>query len=142
MKKILLIIAVIIIANSCIKETPEIYGYYTITNQYENEIELKLFNNGIYSDSLNIATDENIEYTFYDKAGIPQPPPFIADSLLVIFNDSVSVMHYRNEEQLVERSLLLDESWTELNVNEYEYRFDYVFSEDDYLEAVEILLGN
>jgi len=27
-------------------------------------------------------------------------------------------------------------------LNEYEYRFDYVFSENDYLEAVEILLGN
>ena len=125
--------------NSCIKETPEIYGYYTITNLCEDNIEIKLYNVGVLSDSMNIASGDSLEYTFYDKAGVPQPPPFIADSLLVIFNDSVSVMHYRNEEQLVERSLLLDKSWTEVTVNEYEYRFDYVFSEDDYLEAAEII---
>lgn len=126
--------------NSCIKETPEIYGYYKITNLCEDDIEIKLYDVGVVYDSMNISSGDSIEYTLYDKAGVPQPPPFVADSLMVVFNDSVSVMHNRNEEQLVERSLLLDESWSKLKVNEYEYRFDYVFSEDDYLEAVEIAI--
>lgn len=64
------------------------------------------------------------------------PPPFIGDSIIVYYNDTTHITHYRIGEQLVSRSLFDANSWAGDMVEEYSYRYEYTFSNDDYNEAI------
>jgi hypothetical protein len=62
--------------------------------------------------------------------------PFGGDSFWVTFKDMVLITHYRLQEQLVNRSLFSIESWSGGKVNDLEYRYEYIFTNAGYQEAL------
>lgn len=72
------------------------------------------------------------------RAGfMASPPPFMADSLHVVFNDTVSITHfYEVIEEDVRRNMFSSDFWNS-QLSEYRNQYDYFFTDADYEEALE-----
>ncbi|MCK5846627.1 MAG: hypothetical protein KAG84_04255 [Bacteroidales bacterium] len=136
-RSLVIISTIFFLLSSCIKESPETYSEYFISNNTSNKIILVNYKKGLANDSLSININESYVSSASLKGGSPSPPPFSADSTKVIFNDTISIVHYRIEGQDILRNIFLEESWDGGSISEYKYRYEYNFSEKDYQEAID-----
>ncbi|MEA3505460.1 MAG: hypothetical protein U9R32_09765 [Bacteroidota bacterium] len=134
---IVIIASILFFSSSCETDGPSYDASYKVINNSEHKIDLKMFNQGLISDSLRLLYSEFKEYLCSSRAGVSDPPPFLADSLKVFFDDTISITHYRIEEQIALRSLLLKKSWSGGQVSEYDYNYKYIFTETDYNEVLD-----
>jgi len=65
--------------------------------------------------------------------------PFFGDSVVVTYNDTVSITHYpwNWTGENVARSIMLEDSWLGGKVEDNYYRYEYTFTDADYQEALE-----
>ena len=139
------LISIFILSNiSCDIFKPEPYTSITnfkIVNSSEEKIELiKYFRNNLPS---NIIIQIN-EVVDIDKNGlkgqyVPDTLFEGYDSIRVIFNDLVSIMHKRitEEGKDVNRNLLFLDSYTGGVVNDHRFEYEYIFTDNDYQEALD-----
>lgn len=132
MKKNAIIIGVFALFFSC-TEPKATKSIYLISNQSKHMIEIVEYYINV-TDTLTIDNNTQKEYVFSDKAGDIRFP-LTGDSVVVYFNDTISIIHNRDENHGASRSILLKENWEGGVVNEFEFEFNYTFTEDDYLEA-------
>lgn len=57
------------------------------------------------------------------------------DSIIVTFDDSVSITHYPNTCSGAERSFLFEENWS-LKYGTDHKAYEYIFTDNDYIEAL------
>jgi len=111
MKTNIMIFSLIFILSSCIKEPPDFTGKYIIQNNSNHLIQINLYLYNEIKDSIILPINNYKEYTYSNRGGIPEPPPFSADSLMVTYDDSITIIHYKYQQQNVSRSLLLPSCW-------------------------------
>jgi hypothetical protein len=140
MKYLIAFIATLIMLYSCTKpHPPSATADFHIINQTNHKINLIYFSGEIIDSSEALFILDSIYYNrkvddFGDLGG---PPPFRADSVEVIFNDSIKIVHYRIQNQGINKNIFYVDSWILEIIGEYEYKYDYIFTEGDYLEAKE-----
>ncbi|VAW29544.1 hypothetical protein MNBD_BACTEROID07-1474 [hydrothermal vent metagenome] len=64
------------------------------------------------------------------------------DSVMVIFDNTHSIMHYKNENSGASRSILNLDNWEKLEKQKYYYKYEYKFNENDYNEASQTAHNN
>lgn len=127
--------SIILLVNSCI--TKEYYVSYTISNFSDHKVELLVFKPSQVIDTIllpNKGSDTVMES--YQEDYVSDPPPFLSSSVRVTYDDSISIVHYRTVEQDVSRSILIRESWTGGSSGDQDYKWEYLFTNDDYEESV------
>jgi hypothetical protein len=132
------VILISVITFSCLPQEPMYYVSYLVSNNSNHSVRLEVYLVNNETDAFLIPilkTDTIIQGSQEDF--VRNPPPFFADSVLVIYDDSVSIMHYRKEVQIASRNILSDQNWSEIKIGENIYEFQYEFTDADYLEAVE-----
>ncbi len=137
MKQIIIIVlmGIILLINSCI--TKEYYTSYTISNSSDHKVELLVFKPNQEIDTILLPTKgNNTVMEYYQEDYVSEPPPFLSSSIKVTYDDSITIIHYRTAEQEAARSILIRESWTDGNTAGQDYKWEYLFTNDDYEEAV------
>jgi uncharacterized protein YcfL len=103
---------------------------YYIRNNSNQKIIL------IIQDTIRLeAGDFNME-KFNARWGVPMPPLFSGDSVIITYNDTVSITHYRVEEQGLLQNIWDEKSWKGGRVDDYEYLYEYIITDADYEEAL------
>lgn len=136
MKNLIAFIAIVLIGNSC--QDPTYNGDYYIRNNSNQSITIYFYSLGKLKEPIVLDIDEFSKDSRSERSGIVSPPVFYADSLQVVFNDSISTSHFRADGQDISRNMFYSDSWTGGKIDDYEYQYDYIFTDADYEEA----LGN
>lgn len=124
----LFVFLVFILTVSC--SDPDFYSEYYIRNNSNQKVIL------IIKDTIRLeAGDFNME-KFNARWGVPMPPLFSGDSVIITYNDTVSITHYRVEGQGVMHNIWDDKSWKGGQVDDYKYLYEYIITDADYEEAL------
>jgi len=110
---------------------------FTILNNSDHKLELLVFKHDQTINTILLpskGSDTVMEY--YQEGYKSGPPPFVTDSVRVTYDDSISIIHYRTAVQDASRSILIRESWTGGSTGGQDYAWEYIFTNDDYEEAV------
>lgn len=133
--------AILLLLGSCRPEPMEVEPAFYIINNSNHSIELIVYlqKPPNEEDSVwNINTGEHVFSSGSIRGDIATPPPFPSDSTKVIYDDSIFIMHYRLAVQPASRSILISNSWIGEEIEQYKYEWKYIFTDEDYLEALEI----
>lgn len=139
MKKITIMTFVCIglLINSCITKRYNVS--YTISNYSDHKIELLVLKSNLEYDTILLSTKgSDTVMKPYSEDVVIDPPPFLSSSVKVTYDDSITITHYRTVEQDASRSILLEQYWTGGNTGDQEYKWEYLFTNDDYEEAVSL----
>jgi len=129
--------SIIILLGSCGPKEQYYYVTYTILNKSDHKIELLIIKDNTVNDTIILANyDSDTVIEARQEGFVSDPPPFLSASVRVTYDDSISVFHYRTVEQDVARSILIRESWTGGSTGDQDYKWEYLFTNDDYEEAV------
>lgn len=136
--KIILFTLVMIGTYSC--QDPTYNGDYYIRNNSNQMLKIYL-NNSRVADIAPIVLDigDFKKYYYSDRTDAidSPPPPFRADSLHVVYNDTVLITHfYEVTGQDVLRNMFSPDSWNS-QLSEYRNQYDYIFTDADYEEALQ-----
>lgn len=131
-----ILVTILLLLNSC-KGDPATATYNTIINNSNHEIKILVdFDYQIY-DSIMIPIKNHKEYSTIKRGGSTGIGVFVGDSVIVVFDDSISITHYSQNPQDISRNLYYEENWPGGEVDEYEYRYEYIFTDADYQEALD-----
>jgi len=127
----------LLIYSGCIIEDPETLTEHILTNNTERKIVLIPYSQGD-SGIVILKKNEEIKYEFSEQ-GINHGNPFSGDSLIVTFDDTLSITHYpwNWTGENVARSIMLEDNWLGGKVEDNYYRYEYTFTDADYQEALE-----
>ena len=136
MKIHLLLLLVILSLNSCIKdkESTSRNMHNTIKNASSHDIRIDV-NYKTSNDSILIPIGDFKEYIFLNVNG-STPLPFTADSLIVFYNDTLSIIHFKIDRLNVSRNIYSDKYWQFSMIEDDSY-YEYVFTDEDYQEALD-----
>lgn len=135
------LLATLLPLGSCWPEPMNVNTSFDIINNSSHSIELIVYleKPPNEEDSVwNLNTGEHILSSASLRGDVATPPPIPSDSAKVIYDDSVFIMHYRLAVQPASRSILISDSWSGEEIDQYNYEWKYIFSDADYLEALEI----
>jgi hypothetical protein len=135
------LLAILLPLGSCWPEPMTVNTKFYIINNSSHSIELIVYlrKPPNETDSVwNLNTGEHIYSSFSIRGEIASPPPFPSDSAKIIYDDSIFIMHYRLAVQPASRSILIEDSWSGEEIDQYKYKWEYIISDADYLEALEI----
>jgi len=131
--KICYIGLIVLISIACTGPEP---GINELTFKYFNEsgcrVEFVLFRS-FGNDTVLInadgyyATEIDVENGF--------EPPFICDSIEMVFNGTTHLLYHWTDES--PRNPLLLESYNQKKISNYQYEFTYIITEQDYLNALD-----
>lgn len=135
----LAIASIVILIGSCGPKEQYYYVTYTILNKSDHKIELFVFKHNNTVDTILLPTYESDTVIETRQEGrVSDPPPFVTDSVRVTYDDSISIVHFRTAEQEVFRSIIRSESWTGGSTGDQDYKWEYLFTNSDYEEAVSL----
>jgi hypothetical protein len=139
MKQIIMvaIASIMLLIGSCGPKEQYYYVTYTILNKSDHKIELFIFKHNNTVDTILLPTfrsDTMIETR--QEGRVSDPPPFVTDSVRVTYDDTISIVHFRTAKQDASRSIIRSESWTGGSTGGQDYAWEYLFTNDDYEEAV------
>lgn len=136
-KQLFFSIILIALVLSCIKEPPVTYSYYTIVNESTHNLVIRLYIRNLPAslqyDSLLILKGDGIGFSRSAKESIEYPFP-VTDSVFIVFDDFKRLVYKLPFDG--NRNILDYESYSGGMIKEYEYRFRYVITEQDYLDAI------
>jgi len=137
MKNISITLIIAVLFASCKPEPSQPVSYFKLINKSQYTINLKDYFNGKFTD-YHLQTDDKEELERYGLRGgeIELEPPF-DDSIVVTFNDTISIVHKRFDNN-TKRSPFLNESYTPVGDGDPKYQFEYIFTEEDYQEALSL----
>ncbi len=140
MKQIIMVAmaSIMLLIGSC-GPKEQYFVSFTIFNNSDHKLELLVYKNDQTIDTMFLrfkGSDTIME--FYQEGYTSGPPPFVSDSVRVTYDDSISIVHFRTAEQNASRSIIRSESWTGGNTGNQEYKWEYLFTNDDYEEAVSL----
>ena len=133
--KIGYIIILFFLLNSC-AETPYNSGDRDIQNLSVQEINLKIFNSGYISYDFTLKIGEVKSFPFGATRTSGTPPPFVGDSVIVSYNDTTLITHYRIGGGNIFKNIFNKDSWLGGQIDDYIYKYEYVFTDVDYEEAL------
>jgi hypothetical protein len=108
--------------------------YYAINNSLDYSIIIEDYSEGVMVKSYTYESREQKE--FYDSLSNGALKPPFNDSVIVRFNDSVSITHGSVLYE-VEKNILTSDSYYGGRQNEDFYSFVYVFKGEDFEEAIQ-----
>ena len=139
MKQILMVtlVSILLLSDSCDTKRHYVFATYSILNHSDHKIELLIFKSDKVIDTILLPTYGSDTVYKSRRVGIAlDPPPFLSNSVKVTYDDSISIVHIRSADQDASRSILMRESWIGGNIGGKDYAWEYLFSNDDYEEAV------
>ncbi len=141
-KNIIAIIGIVLFVfiSACCTGLPHTSVDYLIKNNSGHIIKIHTVGEQ-GSKIITIGASEQIqERRDFEKRGAGFCPFFYGDSTLITFDDTVFVLHYENEiDQSRYKNVYRDENWAIKETGkkgEYEYYYEYVFTDEDYQEAL------
>lgn len=121
--------------NSCGNQFPVVT--YTIINNSSYDVNVDMFIDNNIVDSVTLFTNQSIEYYKYSAVEGEGCFPFDNfDSLLVVYDDTVKIKHNFDEQQIASRTMMLFDNWDMVENNEERRRYEYIFTNDDYVEGL------
>ena len=133
--KYIIITFLIFSFHSCVEDPDTLTEHFIINNSMQ-EIRLYFYKVGDIQDSVYIESNEFKKYKYSFRGIIKRPPPFYSDSVTVAFNDTTIITHYNISNSIIQRNILLEASWAGGAIDDYIYRYEYVFTDADYEEAL------
>ena len=111
-------------------------GSYYIGNQSTHRITLEFYDYGELNNSFSLNQEEEdlLEVTVW--AGIREAPIYTNDSIVVTYDDSISFTHLNIQSELTGRNIYWNQNWQILKDQKYRKDWEYVFTDDDYEEAL------
>ncbi len=139
MKKIILFIVIINLI-SCTKGDMETTTDLIIENNSGHSLEYTVYsNNGTIIDSQAIENNNQKKYKYTDKGdmGLNFFPFKSADSVVVIFDGTYSITHYKhnNIQNGSQRTILDLNNWNKLKDDNRYFKYRYIFTENEFNEA-------
>ncbi len=142
MKKYICFFILISTFLSCTDKKSSNISQYFVKNNTNYNLKLVLFieKSIIIKDTI-IALNKNEEYLLFES-GIDgnshsSSPIYLGDSALVYYNDTISVMHKKNQ-YLLKRTFLSDIYYDKKEISDNKFIFTYSFTEADYQEALRL----
>ena len=141
MRFLFIIILISMYLSSCTKEKETTY-YYKVTNSSEHKIVLNNYSQGSIVETTNLYSTNFEEYTYSVRGESGHSEPPFGDSVEVIFDDSLSIIHQSQLYNVI-RNLKNNESYTAGEETRgskkymFEYHYDYIFTNEDYQEALD-----
>jgi len=135
---IFILISIFVLMQSCIKDPPEAITELKINNNSNHLIEGKVYVNNNIIEHFNLqAESTRIIKTDGGKGGNFSFEPFEnADSVVVVYDNTYSITHYKdNTQNGASKSILKLSNWVKLKEEKYYWEYQYTFNEDDYNEA-------
>jgi len=111
---------------------------YILDNDSGHNIVAEIYQTENQKDQIIMNNIEIWSDTFYID-DIVTNFPFFGDSVIVTYNDTVSITHYpwNWTGENVARSIMLEDNWLGGEVKDNYYRYEYTFTDADYQEALE-----
>lgn len=137
-----LIFTILIIFCFACESDPESTTHYTLINSSQHKISMNVF--GEHQDTLVLYPKEKKEFS-YLQMGIsskPLPMGFICcDTIFICYDDTICIIHqidYQCVEEVEENRCLVNyDSYTGGRISDGYYRYEYEFTDEDYLRALE-----
>jgi len=131
-------ISILVLMQSCIKDPPEAITELKINNNSNHIIEGKVYVNNNIIEHFNLHTESiRIMKTYGGKGGNFSFEPFEnADSVVVIYDNTYSITHYKyNTLNGASKSILKLSNWVKLKEEKYYWEYQFTLDENDYNEA-------
>lgn len=135
--KVILIIGSFVLF-SCDTDIEEFQANYKIINNSDHDIILTSFNDSLQDEQIDLAINETVcqsidgdETLFINILSIE-----MGDSIVISYSDSVTVTHPITSDSTNLKRLFPDRDNWELKDT---YSYEYVFTNDDYDEALELM---
>lgn len=130
---------IIIVSNSCSTDYETITNYI-ITNNSDHKIQVNIYK-AIQKDTIKLFSGQskNFEYQEKTSKNDAYPLDFIdlyADSVVVFFDDSISIIHSKNNICLIEKCIADRNSYAGGKISDYKYEYEYEFTNTDYNNAL------
>lgn len=136
MKTYLLILsAVIILLSSCNKDETSTKSQNTLKNISSHDIKI-IVNYYSDNDTILLPKGESIHYNYINLKE-SNPYPFDGYSMTIYYNDTIHITHYKTDIQPVSRNIYFDINWVFSPIDAYEFYYEYVFTDEDYQEALD-----
>lgn len=136
-KTFIILATLVLFLNSCTKEPDYIAVHYTISNQSNHAVKINFFNHNtdlfFPNSSIFLNKIDSLSFIRSSKGLVENPFPY-TDSVYLFFDDTVRVVF--NKISNPEHNLLNIESYSGGKVKEFEYRYWFKLTEDDYLNAL------
>ncbi len=136
----LLFLGFILFTTSCIiKDPPEAITKLIIAKDTNHLIQVLVYYNGriIKEVVLDVSQIDTITNNDGDGGGFSFFPFDEADSVRVTFDNQHVTMHYRgNHPNNTARNILDLSNWEKIKEAKYRFEYKYLFTDADYLEAV------
>ena len=139
MKKVICYVIIMLInfISACSPDSGYMGDYYIINNSNQKiNIPISIISQGEEHHSLSLNPGDSYKESRSHRGNIGKPPLFSADSLIISYNDTTHITHFRTIEQYASRSILLTNSWAGGAIDDYIYKYEYVFNDADYEEAL------
>lgn len=147
MKNYILVISLLALL-SCTPESDQVFTettyLITIVNNSGHNIDMRVVGEIIIVGS--IKNNDKMAFHFSYPSNVedstaielPPPPDFQeADSIRITYLEKASIWHTKADSQVVSKSLQLKSSYVERKTSSTEYEYTYIFTPEDYEEALE-----
>jgi hypothetical protein len=140
--KYLLLILISSLIFSCEPEADDGVFNFFIQDRTANEIYIVGYRT--LSNSINVDTipfnQRQLVLTSASRYGTSRPKPLVYDSIRVVYNDTVSVIHSGSldTKYTLERNIYLESSWEKINQDDNLFQELYIFDEASFQEALKI----
>lgn len=140
-KKLILNIGIFIlflgIFFSCTEQRPTFKNDFRIINKLLFPIEIHLFRNGEFQDKIYLIPNGKREFSSWSEGSQLNPPPFLSDSALFIYNDTTIITHYRIDYSIPKHNIHRSSDWDLRMNSDSHYIYSFNIDEEDYNEAIE-----
>lgn len=127
-----------LIVGSCVPPESDSFVTYKIINDSQHKVMIRIYQNDLTIKNIDLPeTGNDTTFQGYQEGQVADPPPFLADSVKVVYDDSIFIFHFRYANQTASRSILLSSSWNGGKIEKSKYDWKYIFTNEDYLEALE-----
>jgi len=134
---VMVIVCIGLIINSCVTKRYNVS--YTISNYSDHKVELLVLKSNSEYDTILLSTKgSDTVMKLYPEDIVIDPPPFVSSLVKVTYDDSITIIHSRTTEQDASRSILIEQSWTGGSSGDQDYKWEYLFTNSDYEEAVSL----
>lgn len=131
--KICCIGLIVLISIACIGPEPRSNGLaFKYFNRSGSKVEFILFRS-FGNDTILMNADGYYTTVIDVENGFE--PPFICDSIEMVFNGTTHLLYHWTDES--PRNPLLLESYDQKKISNYQYEFTYTITEQDYLNALD-----
>ena len=122
---------------SCTEQRSTFRNDFRIINKLSFPMEIHLFRDGEFLDKIYLIPNGQRESTKWSEGSQLNPPPFVCDSAIFIYNNSTLITHYRIDYSIPKHNIHRSSDWDLRQDSDNHYIYSFIIDEEDYDEAIE-----